>query len=135
MGTTFTLTPDLGDATQTQQWLEEAHVTGTTDTYSRKYRDPRTTWNVPLEIHICPDGHRAETIYATSFDISEGGVGFRSRKPIPPFTSVVICRAGEMTGAPAVTLSSTPCLQGHLIGAEFRFETEAAMQQRVNKAG
>ncbi len=84
---------------------------------------------------MSPDGRHTETYYATSCDISKGGVGFRMREPLPPFTPVRICRAGEMVGMSARTLSNTQTLTGFIIGAEFRFEQETAAEQRVAKTG
>ncbi|MCP4593642.1 MAG: hypothetical protein GY842_23135 [bacterium] len=134
MAVNMNFMPTLGDATQTQQWLDEARETGQTDTYSRKYRDPRTTWNVPLEIHLNVEGGLQETWYVTSCDISEGGVGFKCRSSVAPYTQVMVCRAGEMVGVTAATVSCTQTLGGFLIGCEFRAEQEAAAV-RVSKAG
>jgi len=134
MATTLKLTPQVGNTTLTQEWLEEAGETGETDTYSRKYRDPRTTWNVPLEVHVPVRGGLTETYYATSIDVSEGGIGFRCREMIPPHTRVRICRDGEMVGVTAVTLGSTQSLAGYLIGARFDFEAENPVP-KASKAG
>ena len=135
MNTTLKLTPDVGDATLPQAWLEEAAENADPDTHTRQHRDPRTAWNAPLEIHVRSRGGLTETYCATSCDISKGGIGFRCRQPIPVFSEVRVCRAGRMIGVPAMTMSCTESLTGHIIGAEFRFEKQAPRQQRVSKAG
>ena|GEM_PF-2938905 len=135
MATTLKLTPDVGDATLSQAWLEEANETAEPDTHTRRHHDPRTAWDVPLEIHVCSGSGYGETYYATACDISKGGIGFRCRELIPPFTTVHICRAGEMIGVPALTMNCTESLTGSIIGAEFRFEKQAPAQRRVSKAG
>jgi hypothetical protein len=135
MVATLKLTPTVGDATQAREWLDEASETGETDTQTRRHRDPRTTWRVPLEIHVCSAGKRMETHYATACDIALGGIGFLVREALPAFTSILVCRAGEMVGVPAVTVDSTQTLQGFIIGAQFRFETQPAAPGRAAKVG
>lgn len=129
------LTPKVGDATDTQRWLAEARQTAHTDTISGKHRDPRTTWCVPLEVHVCLGRGCTQTYYATACDISEGGIGFLVREAIQPYTRVLVCRAGEMVAVPVVTVTCTQTLTGHIIGAEFRFEDQVPSEQAVAKAG
>lgn len=132
---TLKLTPQVGGRALTQQWLEEARQTGHTDAHTRRHRTPRITWNQPLEVHVLFSAGRTETHYTTSREISEGGIGFYCRQQIPPFTPIAICRAGELVGVPAMTVHCRQTLAGYIVGAEFRFEQQAAERQAVSKAG
>jgi hypothetical protein len=135
MNATMQLTPTVGNATQAQQWLLEALETGEMDMLCRRHQDPRTTWREPLEVHVCSAGKRTEIHYAKACDIARGGIAFLVRQELPAFTSVLVCRAGEMVGVPAVTVNSTQTLQGFIIGAEFRFETQPVVPVRTAHAG
>ena len=135
MNATMQLTPTVGNATQAQQWLLEALETGETDMLSRRHQDPRTTWREPLEVHVCSPGKRTEIHYAKACDIARGGIAFLVRQELPAFTSILVFRTGEMAGVPAVTVNSTQTLQGFIIGAQFRFETQPAASVRAAKVG
>ncbi|MHC4609113.1 MAG: hypothetical protein ACYS7M_02055 [Planctomycetota bacterium] len=132
---TVKLTPKAAGAKLAHEWLALARKTGTTDTYSRKHRDPRTTWNVALEMHVISGGGRAQTYDATACDISEGGIGLVCRQPIPPYTRVFICLVGQMEGVAAITLQSAQTLTGYVIGAKFRFEEQTQAAATIVKAG
>lgn len=103
----------------TGEWLAEAVAVAESDEYTRKGRAPRTEWNVSLDVHVCPDGVSAEIIYASSRDISEGGIAFRSRKALPAYTSIRICRAGEEAGASARVMTSDSSVGGFIVAAQF----------------
>jgi len=135
MSSTVKLAPEAGGESLARQWLEEAQETGVTDTFTRRHRDPRTSWHVHLEVHVLSEGRCTATHYATSCDIAAGGIGFRCREPIPLYTPIRICRAGEMTGLSAVTVDCTPGLTGYTIGARFEFDQPAAAVMRMTKAG
>ena len=133
--TTLKLTPEAGDSTLTQRWLEEARETGETDTFTRRHRDPRTTWGDPLEVQVFKGPGCWLSCRATARDISAGGVGFQCREPIPPWTPVLVCRAGEAVGAPAMVANCTPGVSCYVIGAEFRFENQVAQKRAAALAG
>ena len=99
---TFTLTPDNAGRSLAQEWLEEARQSGQSDAYTRQHQDPRFTWYSQLEVHVLGPAGRTATFYADACDISEGGIGFRCRQQIPPFTDIQVCVAGEMTGVSAL---------------------------------
>lgn len=133
--TTLQLTPELGDSTLVEKWLDEARETGETDTFTRRHRDPRTAWRDPLEVHVFKGPGCWLSVRATARDISAGGVGFQCRDPIPPWTPVLVCRAGKPVGAPAMVVDCTPGVSCYVIGAEFRFENKVPQKQLATKAG
>ncbi len=119
----------------TRQWLDEAIEAGQTDAYASKRSDPRTRWPEPLEIHIFKDSGCWLSRRATARDISAGGIGFQCREAIPCWTPILICRAGELVGAPAMVMHCTRGATNYVIGAEFRFEDRLAQPQAITKAG
>ncbi len=133
--TTLRLAPEQGDRSLTQQWLEEARQTGRSDEYTRKHRDPRFEWQVPLEVHFLNTDGRSETLYAYSRDVSEGGMAFECRQQIPAFTQVVVCRSGELVGVPVMTVSCTQGVTGYVMGCEYRFQEPRAADVQLSKAG
>ena len=131
---TLGLTPQAGDTALKQQWLEEARRTGESDEHTRKHRDPRITWYEALEVYVASSGGGTESHYATAFNISDGGIGFRCRRQIPAFTQITVCRAGELVGLPAAIMHCLQTLTGYTIGAQFCFE-QPPQQQVRSKAG
>ena len=132
---TLRVRPEVREAADTQQWLQEARQAGHTDRLTRQHRDPRTAWHAPLEVHVLPRCGDPKSCYATAHDISAGGIGFKCQKPIPPYTRIYVCRAGETAGVPAMSLECTQTLAGYIIGAEFRPQELAQAQQALAKVG
>ncbi|MCP4249111.1 MAG: hypothetical protein GY778_18870 [bacterium] len=132
---TLKLTPGVGTTEIAKDWLEEAQLESDAEDFTRRHRDPRTRWEVDLEIHVRQPSGRTKTFYAKSFDISEGGLGLSCRTPIPPYSEVIVCRGGEMTGVSTVTQSCTRTLTGHLIGTRFRPGRATRVQISKTKAG
>ncbi|MCH7813154.1 MAG: hypothetical protein IID40_03945 [Planctomycetes bacterium] len=132
---TLKLTPEVETAALAQDWLDEAQSESDGEDFTRRHRDPRTPWNVDLEIHVLQPRGRSKTFYAKSFDISEGGLGLVCRTRIPPYSKVIVCRGGEMIGVSTVTQSCTQTLTGYLIGTQFRPDPETKVRTLKAKAG
>lgn len=108
------------------KWLAEAQLTGDSDNYAGKRRQPRTTWDVQVTIEILEDGEPTETYYANARDISAGGMGMRCRKAVPDHAQVRI--TVDETGE-SVPARATQCTQGicdYHIGVEFVPEAQAS---------
>ncbi len=134
-GTPLNPTPQVGGPALTQAWLEEARETGESDTYARQDREPRTTWGELLEIHVVRGSGGPRRQYATARDVASGGIGFVCREAIAPWTAILVCRAGEGVGAPAVVAHCARTVTGYAIGAQFRFEDQAQRHQAISLAG
>ena len=132
---TLKLTPEVETTAVAKDWLDEAQGESDAEDHTRRHRDPRTRWEVDLEIHVLQPSGPTKVLYAKSFDISEGGLGLVCRTRIPPYSKVIVCRAGEMTGVSTVTQSCTQTLTGYLIGTQFRPNQETRIRTLELKAG
>jgi c-di-GMP-binding flagellar brake protein YcgR len=101
-----------------KRWLASAKRTGQGDTYAGKRRHARYTWVNPVTIEVMEGQHAGRAYYATTRDISAGGIGTRCRHRLDVMTLVcVIDEDGE-----AVFGRVRHCgevLGAFLIGVEF----------------
>ncbi|MCP4590944.1 MAG: PilZ domain-containing protein [bacterium] len=102
-----------------QGWLDEARQTGQGDTYAGKRRYPRYTWTVPVVIEVLDGELAGESDYASSRDISEGGLGIRLRRRIPDRSMVRVTTDEYGPGIHARVMHCTETLGGFILGLEF----------------
>ena len=103
-----------------EQWLAEARLEGREDTYAGKRRYPRVTWHVPVILDGL-DGERAgECYYATTKDLSAGGMGFRCRQPVPVRSLVRVMSEIDGQSVYAKVMHCTETVGACFIGVEFQ---------------
>ena len=108
------------EETTVRQWLVNARLRGEEDVYAGKRRRPRVTWQVPVTVEIL-DGVRAnQSDYATSKDVSAGGMGLRCRRAIEARTLVRVVTDEDGRFVHARVMHCTETIGGFFIGVEFQ---------------
>jgi len=105
-----------------REWLKEARHTGAPDNYAGKRRHSRIQWSAPLQVHVSTSEGPSRTLRATARDISENGMSFTCRQPIPVYTELEIGLEGSDRVVRAAILHCTQSVGTHVIGVEFRFD-------------
>ncbi len=78
------------------RWLTQAQCTGREDTYTGKRRFPRFTWREHFTVVVLDEGPDRVECFATTRDISAGGVGLKIRHRIA--ATAVVRLVHEETG-------------------------------------
>ena len=101
------------------EWLVEAMGLGPGENWAGQRGYLRFLWNVPLDIHVPGPGRRSRVLLGQSQDVSASGLRFLCRQPLPPFSRVIIARAGERIGAAAKVVNRIQTVGGFLVGVQF----------------
>lgn len=118
-------------AATVERWLANARLEGREDTYTGKRCYPRVTWQVPVTLDIL-DGERAgECDYATSKDISKGGLGLRCRQSVPVRSFVRVVSDGDGQSVYARVMHCTETVGGFFVGIEFQPREQADQPLRI----
>lgn len=107
------------------RWMNEALAINEGDTWLNRRRRTRYDWSPTLDVYSISNEDSALPIIAMGRNISEMGMGFRSRIKIPLHSCVLICRGGTSEGVRARVASCTQTVGGYVIGVQFDFGTMA----------
>ena len=66
------------------RWLELAKFCGQEDPYLGKRQSVRFKWRAYVQVEVQHLDGSVEYLYATTKDVSEGGLGLVFRRPVPP---------------------------------------------------
>lgn len=118
-----TMTPTLqraaNDQRIIQRWLTDARRNGKKDVYTGKRRHPRFSWTVNVAVEIMDGGSALRPLFATTRDVSVGGVGLKVRQRIAAGTLVRIVRSDIDEHVYAKVQYCGEALGGFLVGVEF----------------
>ncbi len=103
-------------------WVADAELDGVADVYSGKRRWPRVKWQVPVMIEALPSGERQSSMFVTSRDISEGGIGVWCNQAIEPGTMIRLFVDDGEEHVEGRVRQCTETVGGFIIGVEFRQE-------------
>ena len=112
------------DTVVTMKWLADARRTGQKDTYTGKRSAPRYTWQSAVTIEILDDSDDAD-IYATTRDISAGGLGIRTRSRLAAGTLVRISTDATDESLLGRVRHCSESLGGFYVGIAFESDTPA----------
>jgi hypothetical protein len=115
-------------------WLGQARKEGQEDTFAGKRRWPRVTWQVPVVLEINTGRGRTQTCYATSRDVSEGGLGLRTRQRVPVMALVRVTAGDDDRSVLGRVAHCTDTLGGFLVGIEFMAEPQALLAAPQRKS-
>jgi len=107
-----------------RQWLAEAHVLGEESEYAGKRRHPRVAWQMPITVDILDGASAGESYYATSKDISEGGMGFRCRRAVPVWSCVRVTCDDDGQYVHGQVMHCTETVGGFIVGMQFQWERD-----------
>ena len=102
-----------------QSWVDDAVSDGESDAYTGKRRWPRVKWQVPVMIETCAGGDKQECRYATSRDVSPGGIGVWCSQPVTDGTLVRLSVADGEEYVDARVQQCTETVGGYIVGLEF----------------
>ena len=102
-----------------QSWVDDAVSDGETDAYTGKRRWPRVKWQVPVTIEARTGGAKQECRYATSRDVSPGGIGVWCSQPVTDGTIVRLSVADGEEYVDARVQQCTETVGGYIVGLEF----------------
>ena len=112
-------------------WLANASRTGAKDVYAGKRKFVRYTWLTSAKVEVRSGVSCDTTVYASTRDISAGGLGLKVRQRLQPGA---IVRVTLDEGGESVTGRVRHCseaLGGFYVGIEFIFETDPAPRRRL----
>ncbi|RJP38594.1 MAG: PilZ domain-containing protein [Phycisphaerales bacterium] len=101
-------------------WVADAELDGASDVYSGKRRWPRIKWQVPVMIETLTTGQRQTSLFVTSRDISEGGIGVWCNQPVEPGTMIRLFVDDGEEHVEGRVRQCTETVGGFIIGVEFR---------------
>ena len=114
----------LNDTTENQstivrEWVAAAEQCGARDSYLSKRNSARITWNEPLIATDVSRGSKHETFFVRTRNVSEAGMSFLSRQPIPLHTRLEVHLDSSPESVTGVVVHSSTALGGYLIGVSF----------------
>ena len=114
----------LNDTTEYQstivrEWVAAAEQYGERDAYLSKRHSARITWNEPLIATDVSRGSKHETFFVRTRNVSEAGMSFLSRQPIPLHTRLEIHLDSSSESVTGVVAHSSTALGGYMIGVSF----------------
>lgn len=112
------------------RWLAEACQTGIADSYAGKRRWVRYTWQVPVMVTVVAPGPGRAPQFATSRNLSRGGIGLRCRERIGPMSLVRVTRDETDESVYGRVRHCTGTFGGFLIGIEFEAGPEVGQTLR-----
>ncbi len=101
-----------------RKWLTDAHRMGQKDTYAGKRRQTRYTWNTAVTVEFVDDADETP-LFATTRDISIGGLGIRTRRRIDVNTLVRISTDATNESVRGRVRHCSESLGGFFVGIEF----------------
>lgn len=107
-------------STIVREWLAAAEEYGEKDTYLSKRQSARVTWNEPLIATDVSKGSKHETFYVRTRNVSEEGMSFLSRQPIPLHTRLEIHLDTAPANVVGVVVHCSTALGGYMIGVSFK---------------
>jgi hypothetical protein len=104
-------------------WLNEAHEMDSGDTWSNRRHSARFYWTAPIDVYLENGRCQKGTLIATGRDVSESGIGLRTRHEIPTGSTVLVCRGGDTEGVPGMVTACTQTVGGFVVGIKFDLTT------------
>lgn len=102
-----------------REWVSAAEEYGEKDAYLSKRNSARITWNEPLIATDVSKGSKHETFYVRTRNVSEEGMSFLSRQPIPLHTRLEIHLDAAPESVVGVVAHCSTALGGYMIGVSF----------------